>query len=81
MSFSQELTAHVVALTSSMRAQEFCAEAQRRGIPAAPVNSLADTLRDHHLEAIGYWDDRVDAEGRTVRWPGAPFTLHAVTRE
>ncbi|MPY92511.1 MAG: hypothetical protein GEV08_05405 [Acidimicrobiia bacterium] len=49
-------------------------EAQRRGIPATPVNTVADLRRDRHLEAAGFWHtDDHPVLGR-VTTPGPPLT-------
>ena len=79
---SQQRYAHVdeverliSALTAHYDADGFCREAQRRGIPAAPVNSAGDVLRDPHLAATGFWRDAdLPGFGR-VRLPGPPFRI------
>lgn len=75
--FSPELTAYVTSLTSRYTMRDFCPEAQRRGIPAAQVNSLPLALTDPHLGAIGYWQQQQVPGVGTVTWPGAPFVLDA----
>jgi formyl-CoA transferase len=58
-------------LTRRYGAAAFCAEAQRRGLAAMPLNSVADLLTDPHLEEAGFWQTSPD--GTPVRWPGPPF--------
>jgi benzylsuccinate CoA-transferase BbsF subunit len=66
------------SLTALYPADEFCREAQARGVPAAPVNSASDVLRDPHLAAVGFWRDaELPGLGR-VRLPGPPFRLSDV---
>jgi benzylsuccinate CoA-transferase BbsF subunit len=82
--FVDEITGHINALTGQYGADEFCVLAQARGVPAAPVNSATDTLKDPHLAAQDYWVD-IDQPGvGRIRWPGAPYKLSetpwAVTR-
>lgn len=50
--------------------------AKRVRIPLCPINTPADLVASPHLAARGYFVD-VDhpASGRTLRMPGAPFTL------
>lgn len=63
------------SLTERYPADAFCVEAQRRGIPATPVNGVADILRDPQLQAVGYWQ-QMDVPGLgEVPWPGAPYRL------
>ena len=52
---NDEIEGYINALTGRYDADEFCLEAQRRGIPAAPVNPIGATLADAHLDAQGYW--------------------------
>ena len=72
---NDEIEGYINALTGRYDADEFCLEAQRRGIPAAPVNPIGATLADAHLDAQGYWSTvEHDALG-AVRWPGPPYRL------
>jgi benzylsuccinate CoA-transferase BbsF subunit len=74
---ADDITAHINALTGRYDAATLFAEAQRRGIPAAPVNSVADMLADPHLAAQDFWVE-VDQPGLgSVRWPGPPYRLSA----
>jgi benzylsuccinate CoA-transferase BbsE subunit len=51
-------------------------EGQRRGIAIAPVNDVAEVLRDAQLEARSFFADAVDPEtGTAVRLPAPPFRL------
>lgn len=60
-------------LCQSMTRLEFFAEAQRRGIPVTPVNTVEALLADPHLEAAGYWRQSELPGGGEVTIPGAPF--------
>lgn len=60
-------------LCQSMTCLEFFAEAQRRGIPVTPVNTVESLLSDPHLEAAGFWQQSELPGGGEVTVPGAPF--------
>ncbi|RLT43605.1 MAG: hypothetical protein DWI58_03615 [Chloroflexi bacterium] len=62
-------------LSERYAADAFCIEAQRRGIPATPVNGLDDLLQDHHLREVGYWQVRPDTGLGDITWPGPPYRL------
>ena len=64
-------------LTVTYPKHELFAEAQRRGIPCTPVNTVADLAEDPHLAARGFWVEVEDPELGTVRMPGAPYRLSA----
>jgi benzylsuccinate CoA-transferase BbsF subunit len=68
---SETIDELVGSLTRRYAADEFSREAQRRGIPAVPLNSLQDLLRDPHLEAIDFW--RPAPDGQAVKWPAPPL--------
>ena len=53
---------------------EFAADAQRRGVPFAPVNELADLLRIPQLHHRGFFR-AVDDEVRPSVVPGMPFRI------
>jgi crotonobetainyl-CoA:carnitine CoA-transferase CaiB-like acyl-CoA transferase len=44
---------------------------RRIEVPAMPVSSPADLLRDPHLAEAGFWDERETDDGR-MRFPGIP---------
>jgi crotonobetainyl-CoA:carnitine CoA-transferase CaiB-like acyl-CoA transferase len=71
----EEITPLINALTAHFAADEFCREAQERGVPAMSVNSVAELLSDPHLEATEFWRDVELRPGVTVKWPGPPFTM------
>jgi crotonobetainyl-CoA:carnitine CoA-transferase CaiB-like acyl-CoA transferase len=48
-------------------------EAQRRGVPVAPVNDVNELLADDQLEARGFWGTILDDEGRSLRAPLTPL--------
>ena len=75
--YDDEVQAYVDGLAGRYDADTFCKEAQRRGIPAAPVNPTGAMLRDPHLEALDYWSDAEQPGVGRIRWPGAPFRMSA----
>ncbi|MCY4455534.1 MAG: CoA transferase [Chloroflexi bacterium] len=75
--YDDEVQAYVDGLAGRYDADTFCKEAQRRGIPAAPVNPTGAMLRDPHLEALDYWSDAEQPGLGRIRWPGAPFRMSA----
>ncbi|HLZ70551.1 MAG TPA: CoA transferase [Dehalococcoidia bacterium] len=60
------LMAHTVA--------EIVALGQAVRVPVGPVPGMLELLHDPHLAARGFFET-VDLEGRTLRFPGAPFRL------
>ena len=64
-------------LTRTYLKQEFFEEAQRRGIPVTPVNTVASVALDPQLEERGFWARQRMPDGRDVRVPGAPFRMSA----
>ena len=75
--YDDEVQAYVDGLAGRYDADTFCKEAQRRGIPAAPVNPTGAMLLDPHLEAVDYWSDAEQPGVGPIRWPGAPFRMSA----
>lgn len=75
--YTDEIESYINALAGLHDAADFCVEAQRRGIPAAPVNPIEDTLNDPHLDAQNYWVEVDHPELGIIRWPGAPYRLSA----
>jgi crotonobetainyl-CoA:carnitine CoA-transferase CaiB-like acyl-CoA transferase len=65
----------IEALTTRYTKQEFFVEAQRRGIPVAPVNSIADLVADPHLEATHAWRFVDDPESGSIRYPRPPIRI------
>ncbi len=63
----------VEELTMSMTLLEFFQEGQRRGIPIAPVNTIATLAVDPHLEAVGFWEETELPAGGSTTAPGPPF--------
>jgi crotonobetainyl-CoA:carnitine CoA-transferase CaiB-like acyl-CoA transferase len=56
--------------------QEIYAEAQRRRLPLAPVNTPRDLVESPQLRARGFFVDVEHPElGATIRYPGAPYAL------
>jgi crotonobetainyl-CoA:carnitine CoA-transferase CaiB-like acyl-CoA transferase len=60
-------------LCGSMTRLEFFQEAQRRGIPVTPVNTVEALLTDPHLEAVGFWQQAELPGGGEVTIPGPAF--------
>ncbi len=73
--FADAIDAWVEELTMRYAKQDFFEEAQRRGIPAAPVNSIADLVDDPHLEATDAWRFVDDPDLGTVRYPRPPIRI------
>ena len=73
--FAEIVDPWIEALTSRYTKQQFFEEAQRRGIPAAPVNSLDDLLVDPHLQATEAWRDVDDPVLGRVRHPRPPISF------
>ena len=67
------IDAWVEELTSKYTKQDFFEEAQRRGIPATPVNSAANLFDDPHLRATDAWTDVDGGEFGPVRLPVPPL--------
>lgn len=51
--------------------EDWMALFRRAEIPATPIASLTDLLRDPHLEQTGFWEERETEAGR-LRFPGIP---------
>ena len=82
--YVDELDGWIEDLTGRYGKQEFAEEAQRRGIPVCPVNTVADLLTDPHLAATGSWISVPSPDG-AVRMPalaltvdGAPLAVGAI---
>jgi crotonobetainyl-CoA:carnitine CoA-transferase CaiB-like acyl-CoA transferase len=73
-----EIERLINSLTCRFPADDFCAEAQSRGVPAMPVNSVADLLNDPQLEATGFWQTLEQPGTGRFRWPGPPFTVRGM---
>lgn len=73
--YVEQIDGWVERLTLGYGKQEFAEEAQRRGIPVSPVNSVADVLRDPHLDATGGWADVTSPDGSGVRLPVPPLSV------
>jgi len=67
----------VEELTTSMTLLEVFQEAQRRGIPITPVNTIETLRRDPHLEAVGFWEEVELPVGGSATIPGPPFRTNA----
>jgi crotonobetainyl-CoA:carnitine CoA-transferase CaiB-like acyl-CoA transferase len=71
-----EVHAALQAFFATKTTQEVYAEAQRRRLPLAPVNTPRDLVESPQLQARGFFVDVEHPElGTTVRYPGAPYGL------
>ncbi len=72
-----EASAAIDAWTEELTAQhtklDLFMEAQRRGIPLTPVNTVADLQADPHLAAAGWWRTEDHPALGSYQVPGAPF--------
>jgi benzylsuccinate CoA-transferase BbsE subunit len=62
----------VCELTERFTVQEVYHEGQRRHIAFTPVSTAAAVARDPQLEARGFFVEVEHADGRRLRYPGAP---------
>ena len=53
--------------------QDCWKDAQRQGVPVAPVNDIGDLLDDEQLQVRGFWSELEDASGRPARAPRTPM--------
>ena len=60
-------------LCSGFTKLELFTEAQQRGIPCTPVNTVADLRADPHLEAVAYFEPTEHPALGSYRRPGPPF--------
>lgn len=67
------IDAWVEELTMKYTKQQFFEEAQRRGIPATPVNSAANLFDDPHLRATDAWIDVDGGELGSIHLPVPPL--------
>ncbi len=49
---------------------------QAKGLPVAPVNSIADLMADPHLEVRGFFRAVTHPIVGSARYPGLPFQMH-----
>lgn len=71
--FVELIDTWVEDLTGRYTKQAFFEEAQRRGIPASPVNSVADLADDPHLAATDAWQFVDDPRLGPLRYPRPPI--------
>jgi benzylsuccinate CoA-transferase BbsE subunit len=74
MPFADVVHGWIGDLTSRYTKQAFFLEAQRRGIPAGPINDTADLLDDPHLVETGAWEARPAPDLPGFRLPCGPLT-------
>jgi crotonobetainyl-CoA:carnitine CoA-transferase CaiB-like acyl-CoA transferase len=71
-----EVYAALRAFLAPKTKQEIYAEAQRRRLPLAPVNTPRDLVESPQLQARGFFVDVAHPElAATIRYPGAPYAL------
>jgi benzylsuccinate CoA-transferase BbsE subunit len=76
--FEHDATVHAAlcAFLAPKTKQEIYAEAQRRRLPLAPVNTPCDLVESPQLQARGFFVSVEHPElGATIRYPGAPYVL------
>jgi formyl-CoA transferase len=66
----------VEAVTTTSTKLELFVEAQRRGIPCTPVNTIADLDTDPHLDAARFFETVEHPAIGQVRRPGPPFRFN-----
>lgn len=54
---------------------EWLAKLEAAGVPAAPINNIADVLDDPQLQARAMWHTLTDRDGLKLMTPGAPLNL------
>jgi crotonobetainyl-CoA:carnitine CoA-transferase CaiB-like acyl-CoA transferase len=67
------MEAPIARFMSRLRKREFLEGAHRREMLGYPVSSVQDIATDAQLEARGFWQDVIDADGRVQRHCGAFF--------
>lgn len=67
------------ALTTQYTKRDFFVEGQRRGIPAAPVNTVAEVMEDEHLAARDYWVPLAHPVLGDARMAGPPYRFSRST--
>jgi crotonobetainyl-CoA:carnitine CoA-transferase CaiB-like acyl-CoA transferase len=73
-----EVHAALQAFFAPKTKADIYAEAQRRRLPLAPVNTPRDLVESPQLQARGFFVDVEHPElGTSVRYPGAPYGLSA----
>ncbi|HXN21779.1 MAG TPA: CaiB/BaiF CoA-transferase family protein [Candidatus Dormibacteraeota bacterium] len=66
----EELIDHAISAWSGQRTyQEAVSVLEAAGVPAGPIYSIADILRDSHYQARGIFEDTEIAPGETVKLP------------
>lgn len=70
---SDAVDAWTEELTRQHTKLDLFVEAQRRGIPLTPVNTVADLRADPHLAAAGWWRSEDHPALGSYQVPGAPF--------
>lgn len=87
----REIDAAISAWTASLDAEEVLQQLQEASVPAGPIYSVADMMRDPHFHARGLFQD-VEVDGKPLKipalvpqlsatpgsteWPGAELGTH-----
>ena len=65
-------------IASTLTAQEFFVQSQRKGFTSAVVNAPEEAFEDEHFKARGFHVDVYHEDiDRTITYPGAPYPLPA----
>jgi crotonobetainyl-CoA:carnitine CoA-transferase CaiB-like acyl-CoA transferase len=72
----QEIDAAISAWTASLDAAEVLRQLEAAAVPAGPIYSVADMVRDPHFHARGLFEN-VEVDGKPLKIPAFPPTLSA----
>jgi crotonobetainyl-CoA:carnitine CoA-transferase CaiB-like acyl-CoA transferase len=68
-----EVLCEILDAFFATRSKSCWIDAQARGVPVAPVNTLEDLLHDRQLEARGFWTRIAAADRTTLVAPSSPL--------
>jgi crotonobetainyl-CoA:carnitine CoA-transferase CaiB-like acyl-CoA transferase len=69
------INAEVTSFTSQFLKEDFAELMQKHGIPALPVNSPTDFMRDSHIQARGFFSAVTHPVLGVFQQPGNPFVV------
>ena len=72
----EEFDAYWIPWCMERTKREIVQTFQARGLPVAPVNSIADLMSDPQLEVRGFFRTLNHAAVGPARYPGLPFQMH-----